>query len=341
MSGEAGIVPKDNYDRVDANNTTSALLGISAVFTGVATDLLQYAAVTLFVYADVDSATDGVTLQGSTDGTTWGQIDRSFTLDVSEDNGRIFHFFPKVRYYRIVYTNGTTGQATFNMQAILHTHAIGTTQGRFDSDIFLNSFAPNVRAVIAGETQAGGGGALINVKVTPSGAMVAEVGNGIDDPVPIRPVSDNSLALISPSLTGSLSMISGEYLHKFEVTNAFDRAGGSGILQQASVLNKASTFAPDLMLWVFGDDPTVTSAAGAALNISDTEMEKCQFIFPIRSGSFINATANIFGSAGQFGIMVKNEESTPGTSLWIVVSSLVTFTTVTDMFHYRIGVIPT
>jgi hypothetical protein len=46
---------------------------------------------------------------------------------------------------------------------------------RLSDDIYLEALAPTVRSVIAGETQAGGGGALINVKVTPAGALTAEV----------------------------------------------------------------------------------------------------------------------------------------------------------------------
>jgi hypothetical protein len=45
--------------RVDHANTTTALLGAGATFTGAATDIVDYAMIRVFAYSDVASADGG------------------------------------------------------------------------------------------------------------------------------------------------------------------------------------------------------------------------------------------------------------------------------------------
>ncbi len=50
---------------IDANNTSTAMLAGTAVFTGTGTDVSAYASVSTTVYSDVASADNGFTMQFS------------------------------------------------------------------------------------------------------------------------------------------------------------------------------------------------------------------------------------------------------------------------------------
>ena len=62
----------------DPTNSSVSTLIADALFTGTAVDLLDYAAVTVNIDSDVDSATDGISLQLSSNGSDW-DITRNFT----------------------------------------------------------------------------------------------------------------------------------------------------------------------------------------------------------------------------------------------------------------------
>ncbi len=95
-------------------NSTSALLGVSGVFTGPAEDISGYVEVRVTVLADVASATDGLKVEQSTDGVNW---DVSDTFTVPAGVTKTFGFGAVQQFFRVVYTNGVTGQATFRLQS--------------------------------------------------------------------------------------------------------------------------------------------------------------------------------------------------------------------------------
>ncbi len=116
----------------DSNNTTTTPLGIGAVFTGTATDLLTNGNphVLVTVFADEDSAASGLVLQFSQDGTNWeaGSTKHTFTLDADEE--RTFQFGPEARYFRAVLTNGGTAQTAFRLTTMLKRNIGYTTMHR-------------------------------------------------------------------------------------------------------------------------------------------------------------------------------------------------------------------
>lgn len=100
-----------------ALNSTTATLGIGGIFTGLAEDVSRYAQISILVFADQASATDGLSVQQSMNGTNWDLTD---TYTVPASNGKFFSFQPASRYFRIVYTNGGTGQTAFRMSTFHH-----------------------------------------------------------------------------------------------------------------------------------------------------------------------------------------------------------------------------
>lgn len=105
---------------VSATNSSVTPLGISGVFTGAAVDVTGYSSVTVGVFADQASATDGLSIQQSSDGTNWDSLD-PYTIPAS--TGKVFGVVPNLKWLRVVYTNGGVAQGAFRLQSVLHVYA--------------------------------------------------------------------------------------------------------------------------------------------------------------------------------------------------------------------------
>ncbi len=133
---------------VDANNNSSTPLGIGATFTGTSTDILQFSGITISVFSDVASATDGLSVQFSADGTNWDHLD-VFTIPAG--TGKTFSFQPVARFMRVLYTNGGTAQADFRLSVILKTATGKSSSHRIADSISDQDDAEVVKAVLTGE----------------------------------------------------------------------------------------------------------------------------------------------------------------------------------------------
>jgi len=99
-------------------NSTTTALGEDGVYTGTAEECLLYSSVTIFIATDVASATNGLSMQLSTDGTNW---DRNKNVTFSASDGSQAHALAIVsKYFRIVYTNGSSAQSYLRLQTIFH-----------------------------------------------------------------------------------------------------------------------------------------------------------------------------------------------------------------------------
>jgi hypothetical protein len=103
--------------KVDANNSTTDVRGINGVFVGVGVDVQRYQSVTVNIISNVNSATNGILLEFSTDNTNW-RTHQKFTLLANQD------FIQTVsitsQYFRVNFTNNSTvAQTTFRLQTIL------------------------------------------------------------------------------------------------------------------------------------------------------------------------------------------------------------------------------
>lgn len=139
---------------VDAQNSTTALLGANAIFTGQFVDVTGYSSISLSCKADVGSVFAGIQVQWSTDGTTSDIAPQRFTFDplaISQD-GFTVHATVRARFYRIVYQNWFTAQASFVLTTLLRK---GTPAGTIRSIDRLNTFTTNldvetVQAILSG-----------------------------------------------------------------------------------------------------------------------------------------------------------------------------------------------
>lgn len=100
---------------VDSGNSTSTPLAGGATFTGTAFEILNYGIIFVSVYTDVASATDGLSIEQSHDGTNWDFSD-SYTISAGANEN--YGVNPHARYLRVVYTNGATPQGSFRLQTV-------------------------------------------------------------------------------------------------------------------------------------------------------------------------------------------------------------------------------
>src|SRR5574337_69623 len=180
VTGSGGVSLTLAGSVVDANNTTTDVLGAGGTFTGIFTDVTAYSQAIVLLTSDQSSATNGVMLEFSNDGIT--PLDSSvltFTAGGAAPNaGQGFIVGVRGRFFRVVYVNGATPQGSFTLQTILS--QVPTSGDILDlaAPVSPNSHAQTVRAVITGKTTAGGG-SFVDVKVNPSGAL-AVAPNGAD-----------------------------------------------------------------------------------------------------------------------------------------------------------------
>lgn len=102
---------------ISAVNSSTSTLGGGAVFTGTSEDIKDFAAVVINVFSDQASATNGLSIQQSSDGSNWDITD---TYSIAAATGKTFSVQPAARFFRIVYTNGATPQTAFRLQTIYH-----------------------------------------------------------------------------------------------------------------------------------------------------------------------------------------------------------------------------
>ena len=154
---------------VDANNSSAAVLAGDAVFTGTATEILTAAAISVYLDASHGSAADGVSIQFSSDGTNWDLIT---TFTYAAGNARQWQFGPQARYFRVVYTNGSTLQTHFRLQTILHTANMITTIHRVGDELAVDRSAEVVKAVLM--AREGGTGNFVPVDSTELGGLLVD-----------------------------------------------------------------------------------------------------------------------------------------------------------------------
>jgi hypothetical protein len=154
---------------ITSNCSTTPLAG-GASFTGTAFEVTKYSAINVGVFSDVASATNGVKVEFSPDGTNW---DHSHSTTYTAASGVGYIFNCEFKYARVVYTNGSSAQSSFRLQTIAKKNFTKPSLYTVNQSVTGNMFVELGKNVIVGETTGGGGG-FVNVKVNPSGALAVE-----------------------------------------------------------------------------------------------------------------------------------------------------------------------
>lgn len=161
----------EKHHKIDSGNSTTTPLAGDAVFTGTAVDLLSFSSVSIQIDSTHDSATDGMTFEFSIDNSNWDKI-YVFTYTAA-DSARVFQLPVHAKWFRIVYTNGSTLQTTFRVQTILmHATPNPTVHRLVDSVDPDRSVTVTKSAIIA---QGAGTGDFIPVQATAGGNLKVSV----------------------------------------------------------------------------------------------------------------------------------------------------------------------
>jgi hypothetical protein len=167
----SGTVTALSATLVSAGNSSTTTLSSNATFTGASQDCSGYSQVSVLVFADVASATNGLSVQVSSNGSNWDDVQ---TRTVAAGTATHMAIGLSARYCRVVYTNGSSAQSAFRLSTtLLSTPYVGTTT-EVDAVPVTGDQALLTQAVMVGKTTAGGG-AYVAAKVNPSGSLSADV----------------------------------------------------------------------------------------------------------------------------------------------------------------------
>lgn len=220
---------------VSTNNSTTTPLTGAATFTGTGDDVSIYSAVTITLYADVDSATDGMRFEFSTDNTNWDDT-YTFTMDVSASDTRRFQFPVTAQYFRVRYTNGAGAQSAFRVQTILHSNNQMNSVHRLGDNTSPDRSAQVIKSAILARVSGVGDFAPVASSATGKLLVAAEIEDG-----------GNSITIDNADITTIAGAISGTEMQADVLTqpardNATDTITAS--LDTAAIMNDTTALTP-------------------------------------------------------------------------------------------------
>jgi hypothetical protein len=132
---------------VSTVNSSTTPLGIGATFTGTSEAINGYGIIYVNVYSDQASATDGLKIDQSSDGTNWDHCDE-FTIPAA--TGKNFSINPYAKFVRVRYINGAVAQTDFRLQTIFKVNGKSSSH-RIQDSISSDDDAELVKSVGTGE----------------------------------------------------------------------------------------------------------------------------------------------------------------------------------------------
>jgi hypothetical protein len=303
-----------------ANSTTANLAG-AAAFTGTSEDFKDYAAATITIFSSHASATNGLSLQQSSNGTNWDITD---TFTITAATGMAYTVQPAAQYFRLVYTNGATLTTSLRIQTLFH-HRLAKASTQRPSDARSNEIdteeTSSFNMVFNGTTWDRAPGTTTGTYAQgPTAEDNALAGNPIRSGlrahtgVPTAVSADNDVVTAwgdrsgaqtvipqprqvdlqgIPTLGTTPDYVSGDYMGTvITFTGAALATGRSGQVVSAVVLDRANQQVP-LTLLLFRASPTVTSADNAALSITAANTSTARFLGSIKfaAGDYVGATS--------------------------------------------------
>lgn len=171
------LVTENDEDRVGVSavahictdNSTSTPLGAGATFPGTWKPIMSYNVIVLNVFADQDSAVDGVVVLHSDDGGTTTTDTDTYTLYAG--NKKVWRPPPSATHFRVQYTNGATPQGAFRLSTVLRSGSGPNHAHRIKDSLSEEDDVNATLAVLAGESVTTAG-SIRNVKTINGGSLL-------------------------------------------------------------------------------------------------------------------------------------------------------------------------
>jgi hypothetical protein len=193
------VIGRNHY--CEGNSSTTPL-GSNAEFTGVWHDFNGYAELTVSVYADKDSATNGLIIEHSNDETDIKTVKDTDTFSVYANAGTPFRITPGFKFVRVRYINGTVAQTKFSLQSVFRVFMTAGSTHRADESIKDNSDAPLSINVL--KLKKPNANEWVSAQATTSGnfkVSLEEFENGFQtNPLPIKSMITDEFGGLSPAL---------------------------------------------------------------------------------------------------------------------------------------------
>lgn len=182
---------------ISPGNSTSTPLGSNATFTGSWESTLGAATITMVVFADQDSATDGLVVEWSSDGVN---VDEDDKFSIFTNKGKQFSFGPPSHYFRVKYTNGSVAQSTFRLQCILRPFRTKPSSHRLIDNLNDNDDAELIKAIIAAKDPSG---IYINLSADDTGKLNVVTSQTVppSTATPVTIAADTPLSVSTTSTT--------------------------------------------------------------------------------------------------------------------------------------------
>lgn len=317
---------------VDSNNSTTTTLLANATYTGTSTSVLPYSSISVILYSNVASATQGLAIEFSMDGTNWDDSSTfSFTPGTGVNQGQTFKSPARSQYYRIQYTNGATNQTTFRLQTVLKPNALIGDSVAIGSTITTNNHSLVTTSSIVGLSTAGGGNTYVPVKVTNTGQLstTANISDSNGAAIAVGQTTKSaSLPVTLASDQGSLSVsqATGTNLHTVtdsgSVTNATLSAETTKVIgtvrnaDGSGNLLTSTTNALDVNIKsgsISNTSFAATQATASALNMTEANSSTIA-----TNTTGLNNTVGTTGSAAPSkGILIQGSDGTYARNLYV------------------------
>lgn len=115
---------------VSTANSTATPVTSTLSFTGTSEEWKDFGSIVINVFSDASSATDGLSIQQSSDATNWDIRDTYTISSMAAGGGKTFQVQPAARFGRIVYTQGAVNSGAFRLQTIYHPQMVKPTSQR-------------------------------------------------------------------------------------------------------------------------------------------------------------------------------------------------------------------
>jgi hypothetical protein len=266
VTAAAATLPVQLSDLVDSGNSSTATLTGGSTFTGTGHTTVGYGYIMLYIYADQNSATGGVTIQFSSDNSNFNDASTwTFTAGGSApNNGQVFGTAARGQYYRVVYTNGATNQGAFRLQAVLKSSPAAGDMVPLSVTPLGTEHGLLTKSSIVGLSSAGGG-SFVDVKVNPSGSL--QTNSSTNDGAGTAITSNSTTTTATTGLDMNIRSI----LNTAPTTAGFldiKGADGNVFVRQATAANLNATVVGTGTFAVQATNSVSASATGASISLT-------------------------------------------------------------------------